>query len=477
MTGWRSPAFGAGAIVLSAIGGLGCPPKTDDEELPDGKVTSIEAAPGEIQVAPGPTPSAGTREFRVFAWYRDGDSIVPGRNDPKEWKLSGAGGDANQDKVTINTFPASGSQPADVRISKQGDDKVADKVTLTVWADASAAKALGDVVEAPHQPASVPSAVLLEKKAPDGTCEWGTPRAFVGAAAVDEQSDNPCSLALFSGKMGVVFQDNRWGDQWAPAAWAAKGASFPLKPDTLLELRVDVFLAVSPSLIASATSTAQSTPGPADDFAVEPEKLARNDVDWANVLYQDNGVGVRINAQYHPVSTSGDLSAFVGADPYDCVIPPTLPSDPTKTDYAYEPAAVSVYYVDRINFPPDPSYPSVRGIQCHYWYSGNPAGTPPGKGPVIFISYSHHSPVTLAHELGHALGLNDEEGRLGRLNIMHNLLPDGPLGADARSRFKVGQAFRMNVWNDSWINTRLPRPPHRTCDDAQHCPPMGWDVP
>jgi hypothetical protein len=464
------------AVIVSTIVGMGCPPKPKEAELPDGKVTSIEAVPAEVQVAPGQAPAAQTREFRVFAWYRDGDSIVPGRNDPKQWKLSGTTGDANEDKVTVKTFPASGSQSADVRIWKAGDDKVSDTVKLTLWADADAAKALGDVVDAPHEPGYVPNVVLLEEKA-GGQCEWGTPRAFVGVAAVDEQSDNPCSLALFSGKKGMFFQDNRRGDQWTATPWAAKGAIFPLKPDTMLELRVNVFLAVSPSMIASATSTAQSTGSPTEDFVVDPEKLARTDVEWANALYEDNRVGVRINVlQYHPLPASDDLSAMVGADPYDCVIPPSLPSDPTKPDYAYEPAAVSVYYVDRINFPPDPIPARVRGIQCHYWYSGNPAGTPPGNGPVIFVSYSHHSPTTLAHELGHALGLNDEEGKLGRLNIMHNLLPDGPLGADARSRFKVGQAFRMNVWNVSWINTRLPIPPHRTCDDAQHCPPMDWDV-
>jgi hypothetical protein len=95
---------------------------------------------------------------------------------------------------------------------------------------------------------------------------------------------------------------------------------------------------------------------------------------------------------------------------------------------------------------------------------------------VVYVSTSHHSSTTLAHELGHALGLNDEE-LLGALNIMNGILPDGPQGAEARSRLTVGQAFRMNVWNDSWINTRLPRPAQRTCYGTQQCPLMGWDVP
>ena len=210
---------------------------------------------------------------------------------------------------------------------------------------------------------------------------------------------------------------------------------------------------------------------------MNPEALARTDVDWANALYEDNRVGVRIAVQqYKTLPASADLQAKLGADPYDCVLPPLLQSNPAKSDYAYDSASVSVYYVDRIDFPPDPTLPSVRGISCHFWYSGNPkVGTPPGKGPVVYISYSHHSPVTLAHELGHTFGLNDEEGKLGTVNIMHNLLPDGPLGADARSRFKLGQVFRMNVWDDSWINTRDGHPPQRACVLTQ-CPPMDWDV-
>ena len=83
--------------------------------------------------------------------------------------------------------------------------------------------------------------------------------------------------------------------------------------------------------------------------------------------------------------------------------------------------------------------------------------------------------MTLAHEIGHALGLSDEEGRLGNRDVMHNLLPDGPLGADARSHLSLGQVFRMNVWNDSWINTRKPAPPQRACDASQSCPPTELD--
>jgi hypothetical protein len=97
------------------------------------------------------------------------------------------------------------------------------------------------------------------------------------------------------------------------------------------------------------------------------------------------------------------------------------------------------------------------------------------NGPVIYVSYTKHSTITLAHEIGHALGLKDEEERLGSLNLMHNLLPDGPLGADARSRLTVGQVFRMNVWDGSWM-AKLPSAVTRVCRTSNPCPAMTFDA-
>jgi hypothetical protein len=132
---------------------------------------------------------------------------------------------------------------------------------------------------------------------------------------------------------------------------------------------------------------------------------------------------------------------------------------------------LSVYYVDWIDYPTDPLHAGARGVHCHFWQQGQ-------YGPVIFISYTKHSTITLAHEIGHALGLDDEEEALGALNLMHNLLPDGPLGADARSRLTVGQVFRMNVWNDSWVRFILPTPrPTRLCrTNNEPCPPVALDA-
>jgi len=349
-----------------------------------------------------------------------------------------------------------------------------DIVKVKVWRSPEAATQDGDVLElAEPIPAATtatapagrladpPSIALVEHRSSSG-CQWNRPLAFVGAVSVGEETTLPCSVSVFSQGNGMLFPVALFNDQ----KWLQKGARFNLSRVPPISLNITIFLAPA----------RQAANNPADDLGSNLEALAQNDVAQAEMILSTNRTGLTIKATYEPLSSSDDLAIRIGADPYDCVLTPQLPADPGEDDYAYNPSTVSVYYVERINYPLDPVQPRVRGIQCHHWYSGNPqVGSPPGRGPVVFISYSHHSPVTLAHELGHALGLNDDIGELGNRDVMHNLLPDGPLGADARSHLTIGQVFRMNVWNDSWINTRLPKPIQRACDVGEHCPEIRWN--
>ncbi len=430
----------------------------------------------DVQIAPSSAASAignASRKFRLSAWYRgDSNNAVAGPG-PLTWslKLNGTTTNLSSGDVTIPAFPTAGSQVGEVRVTDQSDD---DTVKVTLWAGAAAASSDGDVLEITEPAASAtssatstvdpPNVALVESRISD--CQWTRPLAFVGAVSVGEQTAIPCSLAVFFPRHGMEFQDGI-----TDATWLNKGARFSLPLKETLPVKIVVFLAVTQTAPPQATNQQPPTSQP-----VDPRQLAELDVQRANLIWEDSRAGLKIDADYIELPITNDLPIRIGADPYDCTLPPNLPRDSNKPDYAYNPYRVSVYYVDRINFPLDPVQPRVRGIQCHYWYSGNPAvGTPPGNGPVVFISYSHHSPVTLAHEIGHALGLNDEEGRLGNRDVMHNLLPDGPLGADARSHLSLGQVFRMNVWNDSWINTRKPAPPQRACDANQSCPPIELD--
>jgi hypothetical protein len=449
----------------------------------NGSASWVRASLDEVQLTPAPladnAAASPSRKFLLSARNLDKDENVIVGPSSVRWSFDptaeGAGNDLGE--ITVSTFPATGSAEAKVRASSED---MADTVLVTRWANRPSAASRGDVVEFPEPRTDGvrPPSVVLVEEASELACSWGRPWAFVGAAAVGQQELNPCSVSVLSASHGMSFQENHLGDLWPPEKWAESGINLPVTPTAPLKLKVTVFLAVSPGSALGPTASQQVSNGVANSV-VNPLDLAKSDIALAQVLYDANRVGMQLEVKYKTLEPSPDLQLVVGADPYDCIRPVKLPANPNAATFAYDSAAVSVYYVDRINFPPDPAYPRVRGIQCHYWYSGNPdttLGKPPGNGPVVYISYTHHSPVTLAHELGHALGLNDEQGRLGPTDIMHNLLPDGDLGANARSHLRVGQVFRTNVWNDSWINTRLPKPPQRACNDRYPCPPVELDA-
>jgi hypothetical protein len=64
-------------------------------------------------------------------------------------------------------------------------------------------------------------------------------------------------------------------------------------------------------------------------------------------------------------------------------------------------------------------------------------------------------------------------------NLMSSAAMDGPLAADVRSQLTLGQVFRMNVSNNSWLNNNLgPRTgaPARICGIGGRCPPQDFDA-
>ncbi|MFL5492818.1 MAG: hypothetical protein ACJ8DC_00385 [Gemmatimonadales bacterium] len=464
----RLPLLGLVALLGGGAGGCSQPCNCDATESAAGtaKVVSLETELEGVQITPPKLPQTD-RKFLLYGWYRDAaGTIVAGRFPSMRWsfKPTAEGSADDFGKVTVTTFPTTGSTTATAEAQKADDATLTDQVTLTRWANEAAATSKGDVVEAEHRPGDPPNVVLLEEQS-SGTCHWGAARAFVGGAEVGEQTQDPCSLSLLSSSHAMLFQR-----AFSPSlAGTGARAQLSLGPPRQLELRV--FIAVTgrtPSILSGMQLT--STPQLIADVAADAEAQAKVDVDLASSVFELNRVGIQLKATYKTLSpTTPDLSKLVGAHPFDCAAPRSLPKNPLKTDYAYEENAVSVYYVDWIDFPTDPLHPGSRGIQCHYWFTGTP-------GPVVYVSYTRHSPITLAHELGHVLGLNDEGDALGTINVMHNLAPDGPLGANARNHLSVGQVVRMNIWNDSWITTGTTVPPTRACDALAPCPPTALDV-
>ena len=438
-----------------------------EETCPPAKIASVEASLPVVQVTPNTALPEGDRprQFRLSAWFRDGaDNVVIGRFGA-EWSFAPleAGTVDGYGGVTVQKFPGSSSAEATVQARNPLDRTLFADVKVTRWADAAAAGASGDVIDLsdlPH-PAEDPPRVALVEEKKSGSCQWGVPRAFVGAATVGGRASAPCSVSVLSADRAMFFDQSG----------ALAGPT--IRPTTAPPTQVDitVFLAVTASTPAAFTNSAVR-PNDALTSAVvrTAAAIAELDIGWANDVYRANRVGIEIKATYVQLfGSDADLAAKVGAHPFDCYKPRALTDPAGSPGYAYEPGTISVYYVDWIDYPSDPVHAGSRGVQCPYWYTG-------ATGPVIYVSYTRHSQMTLAHEIGHALGLNDEESGFGALNLMYSLAPDGPLGADARSQLTLGQVFRMNVWNWSYLIAKSSAAPKRGCDDAEPCPPVAFDV-
>jgi hypothetical protein len=112
----------------------------------------------------------------------------------------------------------------------------------------------------------------------------------------------------------------------------------------------------------------------------------------------------------------------------------------------YDPRRINVYFV--------PGLLGYRGRNCF----------PEGFPNVIYISTSGDSPATLAHEFGHALGLQDwpprKLGHTGALSTQHiggfmylNIMWTGLYDAQANEQrhLSIGQGYRMNMDTSSWL--------------------------
>jgi hypothetical protein len=105
----RSRFLGLALLGTVALVAGTCDHEPDEHELPDGDLTSMEMAPVDVQVSPATNT---TRRFQLFAWYRHDDSIVPGRTDPQEWRLSTTDGNVTGGVVSILKFPLTGATTA-----------------------------------------------------------------------------------------------------------------------------------------------------------------------------------------------------------------------------------------------------------------------------------------------------------------------------------------------------------------------------
>lgn len=204
---------------------------------------------------------------------------------------------------------------------------------------------------------------------------------------------------------------------------------------------------------------------------------AKDEMDIATGLYRANRAGIEFSlagsgVKHYtgtPVAAKcADMAALVTAGMYD-------------------PAVINVYYV-----------PQVNGADAHLGYNcfqdAITAGGVVSKAEnVIFLAF-HRASTTLAHELGHALGLRllvghtTTAGGFTTKNLMMGFISWEE--QDVQDHFSLGQVYRMSLDGSSWINHPPPTPSvtasirkgaTRTCQPTptgvtgDQCPPLVLD--
>jgi hypothetical protein len=111
-------------------------------------------------------------------------------------------------------------------------------------------------------------------------------------------------------------------------------------------------------------------------------------------------------------------------------------------------------------------------------------------GRAIYISQINYTYTTIAHEIGHQLGLwtpylepaatHPQGPEFDEVNLMWSTANLGE--AKARDQVTLGQAYRMNFDAGSWLNLRVIDPSNRVTRDCQPeagegaCPKLSTDL-
>jgi hypothetical protein len=209
-----------------------------------------------------------------------------------------------------------------------------------------------------------------------------------------------------------------------------------------------------------------------------PQAAQQAGLDTVNAIrmFNRNRVGITFHAS--SVVQSNQLGSADVAKIGDRCDKTALDNLATATDL-YDSKRLNVYFV-----PGTPG--GWRGRTC--WTMG--------YQNVTYISIAGESPGTLAHELGHALGLQDPLGRkLGHTGVLsttringfvyQNLMWTGLYDQEAAEQrhFSIGQAYRMNMDKSSWLIVRglVPGRVGPLChplvpEDSIPCPMLALDT-
>ncbi len=462
-----SKVFAAGAIAL----GTACSHCGIKDFDPPG-IPQI----GSVEIIPDTVYAAALTQYSLRARVMTPNGgIINVAAHPQitiEWKASGAAFELNGLNPVVVSVPDSpGTVVADMTatvtrdVNLQGGPQfsqiTSDPAVLLITPQTGSGS---DWVETEYLPGAVPAVVVLDGL--EGSdCHNDIVIAVVGMAYLDRNlvDGATCApeIAVFSEAREAKFHDRS-------SLMATPGARPPpwtTGDDHVGRTPLEPLLIRSVSVIVGFEVTTPPNGTTFLDWGMEQ-------VDLAFALMDGNRVGILLKHEKHHERKGGlpvsDLSTACSTDQINDVY-----LDLISEDIAIDP---DLHLILVPQLPGD-----VKGFLC--------PEAADQKGRVIFISWAEYSPTTVVHEFGHALSLAAPylDFGLGHTNFLtgfhrDNIMWDA-VDLEVRSlqdHLSVGQIFRMNLHQKSWLNLTLPPEsrvvtPCQTDLSAGKCPALSRD--
>jgi hypothetical protein len=298
-----------------------------------------------------------------------------------------------------------------------------------------------DRLTLPHVPGAPISAVLIDANEfsttssnTSATCTHDDLQfGIAGTGSLGRNLTKGCvsKLAVFAPGQAVRFECHR-------------DASHPNCAQSLLNLwsngRDDVARTALPPLTVELVMWFRVSAETAD-----VEFVAKVAANYATAIYSDERAAMTFDIATSAGGANGSVRVLA---PPEGALDPCVGVE-SALDFTPVKGRVNVVYAEDIQLNDGP-----RAITCD-----RTAGEP----PIVVIRYGAEAPTTLAHELGHVMGLvrnafDDWRGGhtwqlpgFDETNLMWSET-NATVGLE-RDRISLGQAFRMHVDTRSWVNT------------------------
>lgn len=424
----------------------GCP---DRPPPPPPPVSSVEIVPAVVYADVGST-------FELLGIARAADRtplVSPG---PYSWLSTETALSSNNESKTVVSGFSAGTHRIELTVGGQ---------TASMTLNVAPSPASGDRVRVPHVNGNPVAAVLIDATDnSSGSCYHDLLyRVSTGASLTENLTTRTgCAdrLTAFDINRGVLFD---LANLWKPAL---DNVSATL-PDPLVVDVVAWYRASVPT-------------------GFDPVDAATHDVDYANSIYAARRAGMSFRFVAGQGGADGSIRNYI-ANVADIDADPCL--DATSQLGIPQPVqgTINIVYVEQIIFGVDRD---VRGLAC----------AAAGGGPrLVIISRLRMLTSSLAHELAHLMGLSkatlSSDWRGGHTTFLDTFDSTNLMWAQEnatvglpRDNLSLGQVFRMNLDERSWVNVRRTGTTHQTIrtgdtlpcqgsrDTQDPCPKLALDV-